>query len=1008
MVRMSFFAAAFLLAIPATATGQARLTGADLSGTITDQSGAVLPQTTVTITNVETNITRSVVADGVGHYNVPALAPGIYTIGATLPGFGTQRREQVVLSLGQAFTIDFTLPVVAATEVSVSASPPLVPVSRTGVSFVVNQQQIENLPINGRNFIGFTLITPGVSTDRTALQGATATTGLSFTGQRGRSNNIMVDGLDNNDPVVGAVRATFSQEAVREFQVLADSYSAEFGKASGGIVNIVTKSGTNVFRGNSFFYFRDTALNAKKHFDRFDLFGNAVDLGKPPFSQKQWGATLGGPVQKDQTFFFASYERTDITDSRFVAINPTAAAVLNRIGFPVEIGNVPVSIRNSEMLGKIDHHWTPVRAFLVRVNYADIYREGIDDFGGIVARSRGTAQLRKDWGISAAETDVLSSRWLNEVRAQFAHENQQINALDPACGGACVGIDQGGPTLEITGVASVGRQRLTPQRRLNRRLQLLDTVSYFRRAHHLKAGVEYNHIGFPGHGNVLPLQFGGRYIFSPIPALGVTSALDGLEKGIPAAYVQGYGNPVYPDDRYADLSMFVQDDWKLGRLAVKPGVRYQRQFWNPFTYSVSDVGGGRLSYPIPSDGGNVAPRVALAYGVDDRTGLHASYGMFYDHVITALPTVGRLISGAAAGVRTLVLTAPRASVAWNTPNRGLTEEEATALLGDSFPSTVIVPDPGLKTSYTHQIAAGVDRALRTSMALSVNGIFVRGFNMPGTLDYNPVLPARLGAGRRPNDMPCSAKPAAVCVNGGIPGSSASVLQYTSFGESWYKGLTVSLTKRLSHNHEFLASYTVSTAEDTSSDFQSALIAQNNGFGRDPDDAFGLPLGFDPDAERGPATHDQRHRFVLSGLYQAPWRLQLSGILTAASGRPFTPLAGEDLNGDGNGGAFPPDRARRNPVEESTSVGRNSETTAAQLNVDVRISKKFNVGARGIVEATLDAFNLFNRANFVEDTNQSSFVVFGSGTFPTNALPAYGRYTATLPPRQVQLAARISF
>jgi len=146
----------------------------------------------------------------------------------------------------------------------------------------------------------------------------------------------MVDGLDNNDPVVGAVRAVFSQEAIREFQVLTDSYSAEFGKASGGVVNIVTKSGTNELGGNTFFYLRDTSLNAKNYFDKFDVFGNPINLEKAPYNQKQWGATLGGPLKKNRSFFFLSFERTNIADSRLVTIDPTAAALLNTLGFPVD------------------------------------------------------------------------------------------------------------------------------------------------------------------------------------------------------------------------------------------------------------------------------------------------------------------------------------------------------------------------------------------------------------------------------------------------------------------------------------------------------------------------------------------------------------------------------------------------------------------------------------------------------------------------------------------------
>jgi outer membrane receptor for Fe3+-dicitrate len=246
------------------------------------------------------------------------------------------------------------------------------------------------------------------------------------------------------------------------------------------------------------------------------------------------------------------------------------------------------------------------------------------------------------------------------------------------------------------------------------------------------------------------------------------------------------------------------------------------------------------------------------------------------------------------------------------------------------------------------------------------------------------------------------------VNGGIPGSSATVLQFTSFGESWYKGMTVELRKRLSHRYQLMASYTLSKSEDTSTDFQTSFLPQNNGYGRNPSDPTGLPLGFDPRSERGPSTQDQRHRFVLSGVYDMPWRLQLSGIVVLGSGRPFTPLAGSDLNGDANGGQFPPDRARATQADESSSVGRNSEMTVGYATVDTRVSRQFALGRRGSVDVMLEAFNLFNRVNFVEDTNQSSFVIFGSGSYPANPLPAYGHYTMTMPPRQVQLAVRVSF
>lgn len=1002
---------AICVVVPASAAAQARLTGADLSGTIADSSGGVLPGATVTVTNAETNVSRIAVTDGAGRYLAAALPPGTYTVKAELQGFTTRVRSGIVLTLGQSVVFDLTLELGAALEeITVTADVPLLPVGRSELSSVVTQQFIDNLPINGRNFISFSVITPGVSTDRTPQQGASATSGLSFTGQRARSNNIMVDGLDNNDPVVGAVRAVFSQEAIREFQVLADSYSAEFGKASGGVVNIVTKSGTNELKGNAFFYLRDRSLNAKNYFDQYDLFGKAIDLDKAPYNQKQWGATLGGPIARNRTFYFASYERSDISDSRLVTIDRTAATLLTGLGFPVETGNVPLKVRNIEGLVKLDHQWSSNHSLVVRANGANIDREGIDDFGGSVARSRGSAQARTDWALAASQTDLFSSRWVNEFRTQFAHEDQTIESLDPRCGGPCTGENQGGPTLEITGVASVGRQRFTPQPRRNNRIQLMNTVSYLTGPHQMKFGAEYNHIASPGDHNGLPLHFGGRYIFSAIPALGLATALDALRLGIPAAYVQGYGTSSI-DMTTQDLSFFAQDEWRLNRLVLKPGLRYQQQIWQDFTYQVSDVGGTSFSYPMPRDRNNFAPRLAAAYDVrgDGRSSLHASYGIFFENTYSTVASVTQIVDGRANGVRTLVLAAPRASVAWNAPGHVLSEAQASALLGTStYPSTVISLDPDMKTGYTHQSSVGFDQTLGANLLFSVNGVVVRGFNQPGTIDYNPVLPAVLGPSRRPNDLPCSVNPAATCINGGIPGTSASVLQYTSFARTWYKGLTFSIAKRATDRHQLLVSYTLSKAEDTSTDYQSNFIVQNNGFGRDPANRYGLPRGFDPDSERGPSTHDQRHRLVVSGVYRLPAAVLVSGILTAASGRPFTPLAGTDLNGDGNGGSFPSDRARVNPADESTSVGRNSQQTEAQFNVDMRVSRRFALGRRAAFEAILDVFNLFDTVNFYEDTNQSSFTIFGAGAYPSNPLPTYGRYTQTLPPRQAQIAGKIIF
>jgi hypothetical protein len=371
--------------------------------------------------------------------------------------------------------------------------------------------------------------------------------------------------------------------------------------------------------------------------------------------------------------------------------------------------------------------------------------------------------------------------------------------------------------------------------------------------------------------------------------------------------------------------------------------------------------------------------------------VHAAYGVYYDNVITGVAGIPDILDGSATGVRTLAarLGAPGPPVpviAWNSPGHVLPEAAA-----GSFPSLVASVDPGLKTPYAHHASAGIDRELPGKVGLAVNYVHARGFNQLGTIDYNPVLPS-LGAGRRPLDV------------NGVPGTSASVLQYTGFGETWYNGLTIAATKRFDGNRQFIASYTLSNAEDHSTDFQSTFLPQDNGGGRDPSNPIGLPLRFDPDSERGPSLQDQRHRLVLSGLYVAPYGLNISMVTTVASGRPYNILAGTDLNGDGNGGSIPgPDRALRVPGELSSSVGRNAGTLPAQVTVDLRLARRMAFGRRHSVDAIVEVFNLFNRTNFTDVNN-----IFGTGAYPTSPLPTFGQFQQAGPPRQAQLAVKVNF
>jgi hypothetical protein len=977
--------------------GSLQTTAADLIGTVVDASSAVLPGATVTAINRDTGIVRTVHSSEDGRFAILALPVGAYRVEAQLSGFEPFVVQDVVLTLGTAVTVTLRLQMAGvAFDVDVVAERDLEDPRQPGVGRVIERAELERLPVNVRNYLAFSLMTPAAATDRTPQQGASRTSGLSFSGQRARSNNIVVDGFDNNDEAVGSVRAVFSQDAVQEFQVLAHGFSAEFGKAAGGVVNIVTRTGTNAPRGTAFVFLRDDALSSRNHFD--------VSDEKAPYGHRQAGATFGGPLRRDRTFLFGSIERLSIDTSNFVTIDDhtavahpfqpgdvlgTPAGILRQAGFAVETGHVPYVVRSTQWLLRLDHYFDARHRTAVRINGATELNENIEPFGGLTARSRAASLDNRDLMIAGSHY-LTVPRFVNELRVLAARRNQDVWSLDPRCGGPCDQEDEGGPTLEVGGVANVGRHRFTPTPRDNVRYQIADTVTSVRGTHTLKAGGDLSVIR--GRRQSVPLHFGGRYIFAALPAIpGVlpvpVSSIQAVALGLPAAYVQGYG---FSGAAYnaADLSLFAEDAWQARRtLALRYGVRYQRQFWPSWQYEVPGVAG---SYPFQSGGNNVAPRLGITWSpAEEAPVVRGGYGIYHDHIITAVSGVTRYVSGGEDGVRTLVLRAPQAWTAWGAPERRLPESVASALAGGSYPSVRIAIEPDLKSGYAHHAFGGIEHRVPRVGVLSATAVFARGFNQLGTIDYNPVIPT-LGPGRRPNDI------------GGVAGTSASVLQYTTFGETWYRGLTLSLDSRLPHRARVRVAYTLSKAEDTSTDFQSSFLPQANGFGRDPDRPRGLPLGFDPMSERGPALHDRRHRLVVSATAELRGRIAVAALTTMGSGWPYNILAGADLNGDQDGGNFPSDRARFDPADAATSVRRNAGRLPMQASVDLRASRLWRTGAIGI-EALFEAFNVFNRTNFTDVQN-----VFGTAPFPHQPAPGFGQFTQADVPRQFQLALRLHF
>src|SRR5262245_60027896 len=318
------------------AFGQAQSNAADIQGFVKDSTGAVVPNATVTARNPGTNISRSTTTGDDGNYRIVNLPPGDYEITVEAPNFKTAVLTRVTITVGQIADVDVTLEAGQITEsVTISdATAEIVETSKTAVATTIDQQRINNLPINERNYLSFALTTSTVGRDNGRPIGPAPTTGLNFGGQRGRSNLVQVDGADNTDNSVNASRSTVSQEAVQEFQVVTNSFAAEFGRSAGGVVNVVTKSGTNDFHGNIFGFLRHRSFQARNAF---------APVEDPPFTRTQYGLTIGGPFDRDRTFFFYAFEQRRRNESGFftsdVAQGLTGSVTLPPLapGFPVQI-----------------------------------------------------------------------------------------------------------------------------------------------------------------------------------------------------------------------------------------------------------------------------------------------------------------------------------------------------------------------------------------------------------------------------------------------------------------------------------------------------------------------------------------------------------------------------------------------------------------------------------------------------------------------------------------------
>ena len=949
-----------------------------IAGTITDDQGGALPGVTVTVTNVDTGVSRTTVSNASGYYQIALLPPGTYRADAQLEGFQTTRRDKVVVNIGTDVGLDLLLRVGVAETVTVTAEAPLIETERTQVSSVVNEEAIENLPTNGRNFIDFVLTTPGVVKD--VRQGD-----ISFAGQRGTLNSLVIDGANNDNTFFGQAlgrtgsgRAPyqFSQDAVKEFQVNANAYSAEYGRAGGAVINVVTKSGTNEFDGTLFYFLRDEAYNANDYINEIN------NRAKSPYHFDQYGFSAGGPIVHGRHFFFANYDAQRNSIPNLVVLGrPTS-------GYPTDADTqaglaklnalAESYLRNQDQdvyLIKTDHELPANNHLTFRYNRQEFVGKNFEN-GGITnaLEHTGNSNVTTDT-YSASLTSSLTGALFNEARFQYAKDQEPglANSDKPEALIRQPNVP-GDPSRGFTTVLTIGRNFFSPRETTIKRWQIADTATYVLTNHTLKAGFDYSKDDIL---NFFPGNFSGSYQFDSIAD---------FHNGKPSRFLQAFAGPgtsgPTTEPNITETGVFVEDEWRLlPTLTLNLGLRYDFQGIEQPSVQNPDaqlIAAGIDTSVVPEDDDNIAPRVGFAWtpGADGRTIVRGGYGIFYGR--TPAIMIGTAHSNNGINVQTITFTGaliPQYPNVYTSLPTGVTLPKPT----------IFAFDPDFQNPEVHQASLGFERALTNDISAGLTYQHVQGNNLQRSIDANVGPFEMVTVGGVPVRRYTNSRPFT---------NFQRVILFQSSADSRYDGWTVDLNKRFARNWQARLAYTYSKVEDNKPD-ATAVVPGGS------DDAKYLNDPLDIDGEWGPGDNDVRHRVVLSGVwdlnyggYESGWKRwllagwSLSGIASYQTGQPYSAMATSDVNNDLN------TRSDRQP-----GFDRNTFRLPSIFSVDPRVTKTIDFR---VVQLQLiaEAFNVFNRSNVsAVRTAYSTTSTLTSG---------FGSATTSAGPRIMQLAAKLSF
>jgi hypothetical protein len=967
---------------------------ANVSGVVKDSNGALVTGAQVTVTQKATGISREAVTNGAGFFVITNLAAGVYELKVQAKDFAEKIVPSINLQVGQTFNLEVPLAVTvqAAVILDDRFNYELINTTTAVVDGVIRDFEIQSLPLNGRNFLELALLIPGNSPAPNFDPTKSNTVVISSAGQLGRGGNVTVDGADDNDDVVGGQVQNISQEAVQEFQIATNRFSAQLGRSGSSVINIVTKSGSNEYHGSGSFYFRDKALQ-----------GLPATLNRglgqtPPFDREQYAFTLGGPIQRDRAWFFGSIEYRNQDGAALVGSRDLATRTIKRTFAEAPLNDLLSTERVDWQPSAQDHLF--FRYSLQRED--DVAPSTLDR--AIGSASQRQASTNNTHSFLTNYTRVLTPRDVNSFNFSFSTFFNDIEPVTP------------GPQLTFPSIQD-GASFRVPQGTKQRRLQFSDTFSMVRGNHTLNLGGEIQRVDADF--DLRVFQAGRIEMIEDFPDFDRNGDGHVDDNDLLFAVTLRSGKPteplLIPNANSTYLAGFVQDDWRVHpQLMLNFGLRYELDTDVKNVSRTSQLNPIILPF-LPGkrgrDANNFGPRIGFNYTTKDgRTSIHGGYGIYYDRITLEIQSLERGLDGRALPIEV------KAGNVFFIPPPCLFNPAC----GQFPPSAPTLANPFSGFILTGAGAAGIniiDNTMQNPMVQQMNLGIQREFahNYVLRADYLHNFGTHFIIGRTIGS-----------VFNPVVGGPDAVTNLESSVKTKYDGLLLSLEKRLSHHYQFRASYTLSKAFNYANDDQ---IPFSNG----PIDTSNLQRDY------GPTPSDQRHRFTFSGVWELPAGIHLAPIFTLASAVPVDILlpdgssrvcelqrnagarqfhTGAQLNAAINqinaaGGSLCPNaipgtgfrpRVLLPLVPDDVRLGDRFSS------LDLRVSKLFNLGEHVRIEPIAEVFNLFNITNVLgfSKSNYSGFGnVIGSSDFGRPITTAGGVFGSG-GPRAFQFAARVTF